>query len=84
MCPDFLSFLLQWFFPYSLIKYDVAKGEHVRDSAGFCIEAGRGALKTKMQEQQYSRKQLVSSGEQDDSKISDLSCVNPPQMSLAS
>lgn len=70
MCPDFLSFflllILQWFFPYSLIKFDVDKGEPVRDSAGFCIEAARGALKTKMQEQQYTRKQLVSTGEQDD------------------
>lgn len=47
MCSDFLPFflILQWFFPYSLIKYDVDKGEPVRDSSGFCIEASRGALK---------------------------------------
>lgn len=36
----------QRYFPFSLIKYNVDKEEPLRDSAGFCIEADRGALKT--------------------------------------
>ncbi|XP_035520312.1 very long-chain acyl-CoA synthetase-like [Morone saxatilis] len=36
------TFLHKWFFPYSLIKYDVDKDMPLRDSAGFCIEAAKG------------------------------------------
>uniref|UniRef100_A0A3B4Z1K9 Long-chain-fatty-acid--CoA ligase n=1 Tax=Stegastes partitus TaxID=144197 RepID=A0A3B4Z1K9_9TELE len=36
------NFLHKWCFPYALIKYNVEKGEPVRDSSGFCIEAAIG------------------------------------------
>uniref|UniRef100_A0A3Q4BDJ7 long-chain-fatty-acid--CoA ligase n=1 Tax=Mola mola TaxID=94237 RepID=A0A3Q4BDJ7_MOLML len=36
------TFLHKWYFPYSLIKYDVDQETPLRGSAGFCIEAARG------------------------------------------
>ncbi|KAM9352341.1 long-chain fatty acid transport protein 2-like [Symphorus nematophorus] len=36
------TFLHRWYFPYSLIKFDVNEGKPLRDSAGFCIEAAKG------------------------------------------
>uniref|UniRef100_A0A3Q3RHL7 long-chain-fatty-acid--CoA ligase n=1 Tax=Mastacembelus armatus TaxID=205130 RepID=A0A3Q3RHL7_9TELE len=36
------SFLHRHFHPYALIKYDIVKGEPLRDSSGFCIEAAKG------------------------------------------
>lgn len=40
------SEILQWYFPYSLVKYDVDAGEPVRDSSGFCIEVAKGESRT--------------------------------------
>lgn len=39
---------LQRFFPYALIKFDVDAGKPLRDSAGFCIEADKGVLVTRL------------------------------------
>ncbi|XP_030583116.1 very long-chain acyl-CoA synthetase-like [Archocentrus centrarchus] len=36
------TFLNKWLFPYAVIKYDIDKGEPLRDSSGFCIEAAKG------------------------------------------
>ncbi|XP_070827788.1 long-chain fatty acid transport protein 2-like [Chaetodon trifascialis] len=36
------TFLNRMFIKYSLIKFDVDKGEPVRDSAGFCIKVAKG------------------------------------------
>ncbi|XP_071352368.1 long-chain fatty acid transport protein 2-like [Trachinotus anak] len=36
------TFLLRKFSPYAVIKYNVEKGEPVRDSSGLCIEADKG------------------------------------------
>uniref|UniRef100_A0A3B4VG92 long-chain-fatty-acid--CoA ligase n=1 Tax=Seriola dumerili TaxID=41447 RepID=A0A3B4VG92_SERDU len=36
------TFLNKRFFPHAVIKYNVEKGEPVRDSSGFCIEADKG------------------------------------------
>nr|XP_057943970.1 long-chain fatty acid transport protein 2-like [Doryrhamphus excisus] len=36
------SFLYKWCFPFALIKYDVDKGEPVRDSSGLCIQVPKG------------------------------------------
>uniref|UniRef100_A0AAQ5Y0D6 long-chain-fatty-acid--CoA ligase n=1 Tax=Amphiprion ocellaris TaxID=80972 RepID=A0AAQ5Y0D6_AMPOC len=35
-------FLHKWLFPYALIKFDIEKGEPVRDSSGFCVEVAKG------------------------------------------
>lgn len=37
-------YILQRISPYSVIKYDVNEEKPLRDSAGFCIEAAKGAL----------------------------------------
>ncbi|XP_054632820.1 long-chain fatty acid transport protein 2-like isoform X2 [Dunckerocampus dactyliophorus] len=36
------SFLYRWCFPFALIKYDVDKGEPLRDSSGLCIQVPKG------------------------------------------
>uniref|UniRef100_A0A3B4WXU7 long-chain-fatty-acid--CoA ligase n=1 Tax=Seriola lalandi dorsalis TaxID=1841481 RepID=A0A3B4WXU7_SERLL len=36
------TFLNKRFFPHAVIKYNVERGEPVRDSSGFCIEADKG------------------------------------------
>ncbi|XP_023263234.1 very long-chain acyl-CoA synthetase-like [Seriola lalandi dorsalis] len=38
------TFLNKRFFPHAVIKYNVERGEPVRDSSGFCIEADKGVL----------------------------------------
>uniref|UniRef100_A0A8C4EHB0 long-chain-fatty-acid--CoA ligase n=1 Tax=Dicentrarchus labrax TaxID=13489 RepID=A0A8C4EHB0_DICLA len=37
-----VNFVHRFFFPYTLIKFDVEKEEPVRNSEGLCIEAARG------------------------------------------
>ncbi|XP_062276068.1 long-chain fatty acid transport protein 2-like isoform X2 [Scomber scombrus] len=36
------TFFHKRFYPYAVIKYDVDKGEALRDSSGFCIEVAKG------------------------------------------
>ncbi|XP_053175783.1 long-chain fatty acid transport protein 2-like isoform X2 [Scomber japonicus] len=36
------TFFNKRFYPYAVIKYDVDKGEPLRDSSGFCIEVAKG------------------------------------------
>lgn len=43
-CFGLFFFILQRFFPYAVIKYDIEEGKPLRDSSGFCIEAAKGAL----------------------------------------
>uniref|UniRef100_A0A3B3ZSQ3 long-chain-fatty-acid--CoA ligase n=1 Tax=Periophthalmus magnuspinnatus TaxID=409849 RepID=A0A3B3ZSQ3_9GOBI len=35
-------FLYKWMNPYAFIKFDVDRGEVVRDSSGFCVKVARG------------------------------------------
>lgn len=42
----FFFFILQKFFPFSVIKYDVGEEKPMRGSAGLCIEAAKGELGT--------------------------------------
>lgn len=45
-------FSSQFFFPYTLIKFDIEKEEPIRDSEGLCIEAETGeSSKSWMKEQ---------------------------------
>ncbi|XP_039988382.1 hsFATP2a_ACSVL_like domain-containing protein [Xiphias gladius] len=37
-----INFVHRFFFPYTLIKFDIEKEEPVRNSEGLCIEAARG------------------------------------------
>ncbi|XP_018521839.1 hsFATP2a_ACSVL_like domain-containing protein [Lates calcarifer] len=37
-----INFIHKFFFPYTLIKFDIEKEEPVRNSEGLCIEAARG------------------------------------------
>nr|XP_020515764.1 very long-chain acyl-CoA synthetase-like [Labrus bergylta] len=37
-----VNFVHRFFFPYTLIKFDIAKEEPVRNSEGLCIQAARG------------------------------------------
>uniref|UniRef100_A0A7N8WL34 long-chain-fatty-acid--CoA ligase n=1 Tax=Mastacembelus armatus TaxID=205130 RepID=A0A7N8WL34_9TELE len=39
-----VNFVHKFFFPYTLIKFDIEKEEPVRNSQGLCIEAARGLL----------------------------------------
>lgn len=39
-----MFFLSQFFFPYTLIKFDIEKEEPIRNSEGLCIVAARGEL----------------------------------------
>ncbi|XP_061891338.1 long-chain fatty acid transport protein 2-like [Entelurus aequoreus] len=36
------TFLYKWCFPFAMIKFDVDKGEPVRDSSGLCIQVPKG------------------------------------------